>query len=120
MDYFYAASGSATGGLNNPFLKTKYTAPHGRLTLGLDYHYFGLAAAQKDNKGVQLNKYLGSEIDVLADYNLNKITTLELGACWLAATRSMEYAKGITPGTARLNAAWAYLQINIRPDFLEK
>lgn len=120
MDYFYAASGSATGGLNNPFLKTKYTAPHGRLTLGLDYHYFGLAAAQKDNKGAQLNKYLGSEIDVIADYNLNKVTTLELGACWLAASRSMEYAKGITPGTARLNAAWAYLQINIRPDFLEK
>jgi hypothetical protein len=120
MDYFYAGSGSATGGLSNPFLKMKYNSPHGRLTVGVDYHYFGLAAEQKDSKGAPVHKYLGSEVDAIADYNLNKVTTLELGACWLAATHSMEYAKGITPGTARLNAAWAYLQINLRPDFLEK
>ena len=120
MDYFYAGSGSATGGLNNPFLKTKYTSAHGRLTIGVDYHYFGLAAEQKDSKANPVQKYLGSEVDVITNYGLNKITSLELGACWLVATHSMEYAKGITPGTARLNATWAYLQINIRPDFLAK
>jgi Alginate export len=120
MDYFYAGTGSATGGLNNPFLKAKYTSTVGRLVIGLDYHYFGLAADQKDAKGASVNKYLGSELDLITDYSLNKITTLELGLCGLAASHSMEYAKGIAPATARLNAGWAYLQVNIRPDFLSK
>lgn len=120
MDYFYAGTGSATGGLNNPFLKGKYASGNGRLTVELCYHYFGLAADQKDVKGGSVSKYLGSEVDAVANYGLNKITTLELGACALWATHSMEYAKGITPNIARLNASWVYLQLNIRPDFLQK
>ena len=118
MDYFYAGTGSATGGLNNPYLKWKYSAGNGRFSVGLDYHYFGLAGEQKDVKGNAVNKYLGSEIDGIADYNLSKVTSLELGICGMAASSSMEYAKGIAPGTGRLNATWAYLQINIHPDFL--
>ncbi|HWK06007.1 MAG TPA: alginate export family protein [Puia sp.] len=120
MDYFYAGTGSATGGLNNPFLKVKYTSTGSRFNIGLDYHYLALAGEQKDTKGNHVDKYLGSEFDLVTNYNLNKITSLEGGFCWLAATRSMEYAKGITPGTARLNANWAYLQINIRPEFFSK
>lgn len=120
MDYFYAGSGSATGGLNNPFAKAKYTSRNNRLTMELNYHYFGLAAEQKDAKGGPVSRYLGSEADLITDYNLNKITTLELGLCGLSASHSMEYAKGITPGAARLTASWAYLQFNIQPDFLTK
>ncbi|MDR3712533.1 MAG: alginate export family protein [Puia sp.] len=120
MDYFYAASGSATGGLNNPFLKSKYVSTNERLTIGLDYHYFGLAGEQKDVKGAAVRKYLGSEADLIGSYKLNKITQVEAGFCYLAASGSMEYAKTITPGSSRLNATWAYLQINIRPDLLGK
>jgi hypothetical protein len=120
MDYFYAGTGSATGGLNNPFLKGKYTSRNNRLTLELAYHYFALAAAQKDIKGNPASKYLGSEVDLIVNYQLNKVTMLETGLCGLAASRSMEYAKGITAGTARTTATWAYLQLNIRPDFLTK
>jgi hypothetical protein len=120
MDYFYAASGSPAAGLNNPFLKGKYISSGGRFTAELAYHYFAFADDQKDNKGNPLSKYLGSEVDGTFSYGLNKIVNLELGACLMAATSSMEYAKGITPGTARMNAGWAYLQINIRPDFLSK
>jgi hypothetical protein len=120
MDYFYAGTGSAAGGLNNPYARGKYTSPNGRLTLELTYHYFALAAPQKDVKGSGMSRGLGSEVDAIMNYQLNKITTVELGSCALFATQSMEYAKGITPGTARLNAAWTYLQLNIRPDFLTK
>ncbi|HEY4107764.1 alginate export family protein [Puia sp.] len=120
MDYFYAGTGSATGGLNNPFLKGKYVSRNSRLSVELCYHYFGLAAEQKDVKGAVVSKYLGSEVDAVATYGLNKITTLELGACALWATHSMEYAKGITPQAARLNASWVYLQLNLKPDFLQK
>jgi len=120
MDYFYAGTGSATGGLNNPFAKVKYVSRNSRLSVELCYHYFGLAADQKDVKGKEVSRYLGSEVDAIASYGLNKITNLELGACALWATHAMEYAKGITPNTARLNASWAYLQLNIKPDFLTK
>ncbi len=120
MDYFYAGTGSPAGGLSDPFFKIKYSSANKRFTLGADYHYFLLANDQKDIAGQKLDKYLGSEIDVVAGYNLNKITNLELGLSYLSATKSMEYAKGITPGTADKTASWAYLQINIRPDFFSK
>lgn len=120
MDYFYAGTGSATGGLSNPFAKAKYTSGNSRFVLELCYHYFGLAADQKDTKGGKISRYLGSEVDGIADYKLNKFTMLQAGVCGLWATHSMEYAKGITPNTARLNASWIYLQLDIKPDFLQK
>ena len=120
MDYFYAGTGSPTGGLNNPFFKLKYSSTNKRLSIGLDYHYFALANDQKDIAGKKLDRYLGSEIDLITSYNLNKVTNIELGLACLAASETMEYAKGITPGTADKSASWAYLQINIRPDFFSK
>lgn len=114
MDYFYAGTGSATGGLNNPFFKEKYSSRNSRLVMELCYHYFGLAAEQKDVKGNAVSRYLGSEVDGVADYTIYKMTTLEAGLCGLWASSSMEYAKSIAPGTARLNAGWAYLQLNIK------
>jgi hypothetical protein len=120
MDYFYAGTGSATGGLNNPFFKEKYGSRNNRLTIELCYHYFGLAETQKDTKGDALSKYLGSEVDCITDYSLNRITLLEAGLCGLWASRTMEYAKGLVPGSARLNASWFYLQLDIKPDFLTK
>ena len=120
MDYFYAGTGSPAGGLSDPFFKIKYGSANKRLSIGLDYHYFTLANDQKDVSGKKLDKYLGSEFDLITSYNLNKIANVELGLAYLAATKSMEYAKGITQGTANKSASWAYLQINIRPDFFSK
>lgn len=120
MDYFYAGTGSPAGGLSNPFAKIKYSSANRRFSSALDYHFFSLAKDQKDVNGNAIKKYLGSEIDWVNSYALSKVATLELGISYLAATKSMEYAKGITPGTAKLNATWAYLQINIKPEFFSK
>ena len=46
--------------------------------------------------------------------DLIQMTTLEAGICGLWANSSMETAKNIAAGAARLNAAWAYLQLNIK------
>jgi hypothetical protein len=120
MDYFYAGSGSPAGGLSNPFFKIKYNSKNKRLTTGLDYHYFALAENQKDVSGNTLDKYLGSELDFVTSYALNKFTTIDWGFSYMAATHSMEYAKSITPGSARLNPTWSYLMLNIKPEFLFK
>jgi hypothetical protein len=120
MDYFYVATGSPTGGLSDPFAKLRYGSSNKRFTAGLDYHYFLLAKDQKDVNGNAIDKYLGSEFDFVTTYSLNKFASLEWAFCVMAATRSMEYAKGIAPGTAQLTGTWSYLMISIRPEFLFK
>ena len=118
MDYFYAGTGSPTGGLSNVYLKNKYASANKRFTAALDYHYFRLAEDQKDQAGKPVDKYLGSEVDLVASYALNKLTAIEWGFSIMAASNSMEYAKSIAPGTANLTGTWSYVMINIKPELL--
>ncbi|MDT3405271.1 alginate export family protein [Mucilaginibacter terrae] len=120
MDYFYAPTGSPTGGLNNPYAKIKYASANKRLSAELANHYFLLAANQKDIAGAAFDKYLGTEFDLTTAYRLNKFALASLGVSYMAATHSMEYAKNITPGTSALHPVWAYVQLNITPEFLVK
>lgn len=120
MDYFYVATGSPAGGLSNPFARIRYMGSNKRFTAGLDYHYFSLAKDQLDISGNKIDKYLGSEFDFVTSYMLSKCVNLEWGFSVMAASRSMEYAKTITPGSASLTGTWSYLMINIRPEFLIK
>jgi hypothetical protein len=120
MDYFYAGSGSPIGGLSDPYLKVKYTSANQRFSTELANHYFYLADEQKDVNGSPVNKFLGTEFDSTTDYKLNTFTTVELGFSYMAATSSMEYAKNLAPGSSKLSPVWAYLQFNIRPEFLNK
>jgi hypothetical protein len=120
LDYFYAGSGSPTGGLSNPYLKVKYTSPNQRFSTELASQFFYLAAEQRDVSGNPVNKYLGTEFDSTTDYKLNTFTMVELGLSYMAATSSMEYAKNLAPGSSKLSPVWAYLQFNIQPAFLNK
>ncbi|MGZ8525847.1 MAG: alginate export family protein [Chitinophagaceae bacterium] len=120
MDYFYVGTGSPTGGLSDPFFKIKYASKNKRFSAGLDYHYFSLAKDQKDINGNAIDKYLGSEFDLVTTYAFNKMTSVEWGFSAMAATKSMEYAKGIIPNTANLTGTWSYLMIAIKPEFLFK
>src|SRR5436190_682156 len=120
MDYFYVGTGSPAGGLNNFYLKAKYTG--NALTLGLDYHNFGLNQGMKKADGSAVSKNLGNEFDFVANYNLNKFTNLELGYSLMKATSSMPFAKGqattdVAASTFNKTGNWCYLMINFRPDF---
>lgn len=120
MDFFYSSTGSAPGGLIDPHFKIQYNSENKRLVLALKYHYFSLAGKMKDNTNNMLPSKLGSEIDAVLIYTLNKITTLEWGGSLLFANKTMEYAKGISPGTSKLNGQWTFLQLNIKPFFVLK
>ncbi|HSZ71471.1 MAG TPA: alginate export family protein [Cytophagaceae bacterium] len=122
MDFFYAGTGSPVAGLQNAFLKMKYAAKD--LFITVDAHQFW-TAAQSANRidGGNLNKALGTEIDIVLNYNVNKFVNLELGYSTMFATSSLEYVKtelagAPTQNATRHNAQWAYLMLNIRPDFL--
>lgn len=121
MDYFYAGTGSPAGGLQDAFLKFKYMGS--RLTTGLDIHYLALAASTYNKMadvpaGTLLSAKLGMEYDFLANYALNKFTNVEFGYSIMSGTNSLEYAKQGTMDQKNKVGTWAYLMINIRPDFL--
>ena len=120
MDYFYVGTNSPAGGLNNGYLKAKYTS--NALTFGVDYHSFALNKATTKGDGTLVGTDLGNEVDFLLNYNMNKFTNIELGYSVMMATDNMTFAKGqATTDAAAKNfdktGTWLYLMINIRPDF---
>ena len=123
MDYFYVGTNSPAGGLNNGYLKAKYTG--NMLTFGVDYHAFSLNKATTKGDGTLIGTDLGNEIDFLLNYNMNKFTNLELGYSIMMATDNMTFAKGqattdAAAATFSKTGTWLYLMINIRPDFFYK
>jgi hypothetical protein len=120
MDYFYVGTNSPAGGLNNGYLKAKYTG--NTLTFGVDYHTFALNKATTKADGTLIGTDLGNEIDFLLNYNMNKFTNIELGYSVMMATDNMPFAKGqattdVAAKTFDKTGTWLYLMINIRPDF---
>ncbi|MCG7855815.1 alginate export family protein [Flavihumibacter sediminis] len=120
MDYFYAGTGSPAGGLNNIYLKSKYAGAGKRFSASLDYHWFALLGRQFDKQGASLRKYLGSEIDFVTTYSVNKYASVEWGLALMAAGKSMAYAKGIDPANARNTASWSNLTLHIKPEHIFK
>ncbi|GAB3318983.1 hypothetical protein GCM10027299_11140 [Larkinella ripae] len=120
LDYFYVGTGSPVGGLKDAFLKFKYAGK--RLTTALDVHYFALAATTYNKMpdapaGAKLDSRLGIEYDFTATYSLNKFTTIEAGYALMNGTNTLEYTKQGTMNQKARLGTWAYLMINIRPDF---
>ncbi len=123
MDYFYAGTGSAAGGLNNPFLRVKYT--NNALTLGIDYHHFSLNKDMAKADGSTIGKNLGNEIDLGMNYTISRVTNIELGYSTMFATSNMAFAKGqaVTDAAAdnyRKTGNWFYASLKFMPDFLYK
>lgn len=123
MDYFYVASGFGKGGLINYFFKTKYK-PKDNLTVTLDIHGFSAANKLSDGKGGTLSPYLGTEIDLVANYSLTKLISIEAGYSTMLAKTTMasKTVKGVGADIKNpdLSAQWAYIMIAIRPNFLAK
>lgn len=115
MDFFYAGTGSPAAGLKNYYVKTKYTG--GKFFLAADYHHFSIANALAASS----RRSLGDELDLTAGYTLNKFTVVELGYSIMKATSAMSPAKGQAATTLYdKTPKWAYLMINIKPDFLQQ
>ncbi|MFY7899689.1 MAG: alginate export family protein, partial [Chitinophagaceae bacterium] len=121
MDYFYVGTGSPAGGLSNAYFKVKYAS--NMLSLGVDYHHFALHNNMKKADGTTIKKSLGSEIDFLLNYNMNKFTNIELGYSLMFASHSMPFAKAqattdAIANTYKKTGTWLYAMIKFSPDFL--
>jgi hypothetical protein len=115
MDYFYVGTGSAAGGLNNPYLKVKYTAKS--LTAGIDLHNFAL--------NQDMYKADGKEADLLVSYRMNRFTSIEMGYSIMKATRNMPLAKSqasdeLSADAYRKTGTWFYAMFRFTPEFFSK
>ena len=111
MDYFYVASGFGNKGLQDYYIKTRLKSGK-RWAFTGDVHEFYSAAAIAG-----MSKQFGTEADVTANYTLTKMVGLEAGYShfWNTNTLTSPAVKNIR--NAASNSNWAYLSVNIRPEW---
>jgi hypothetical protein len=117
MDYFYAANGFGKQGLLNYFLKAKYNAKD-NLTFFAELHGFEAANTLSNGAGGAQDSYLGTELDLKMSYNFTKMINIEAGYSFMKATNSMASAAVKNVANANLSPQWAYVALNIKPNFL--
>jgi hypothetical protein len=118
MDYFYAASGFGNKGLTDYYLKSRYKASE-NLSFTADLHQFASASDIHDVNDNKLSRNFGTEADVTCNYNLTKMIGFEAGYSHFFSTHSLASISVKNVPNAQSNNNWAYLSINIRPEFLK-
>ncbi|QHT66939.1 alginate export family protein [Rhodocytophaga rosea] len=119
MDYFYVADGFGKNGLVDYYLRGRYKAS-AKLLISVDAHQFTASNKVLSGDGIELDRNFGTELDLIATYNLTKIITIEGGYSNFFATPTLASSGVKNVANADLQANWAYLMINIKPDFLNK
>lgn len=119
MDYFYVASGFGNKGLHDAYVKTKYKASS-KLVLTADGHAFRSASTVPATDNTSMNRYLGTEVDLVAAYTLTPVIGFEAGYSHYFSTNTLTSPTVKNVADAKSNANWAYLSINIKPTFLVK
>lgn len=112
MDYFYA-SGFINGlnpGLWDNQIKVAYKASP-KVNLSLAYHYFSITSDLTVDKK-DLDRGLGSEIDLQVDWQIMKDVKLSAGYSTMFGTSTMEAVKG---GSKDSWQDWGWLSLNINP-----
>jgi hypothetical protein len=115
MDYFYAANGFGKNGLVDYYLKSRFK-PTDRFLFSLDAHQFNSAATVTGYS----TKNLGQEIDLIVNYALTKQINFEAGYAHYFVTSLLTSPLVKNVPDAKSSANWAYVMINIKPEFLFK
>ncbi len=124
MDLFSSSvSTGNTAGLTDLYFKATLTL-HEKVYIEATYRIFGLAqgalpATVKkagDLPYVEVNKSLGSELDLMAVYRPHKSIEFNAAYCFFMPTSTMETLNGLKSGTSKF-AQYAYLMITYKPTF---
>jgi hypothetical protein len=118
MDYFYAANGFGNKGLSDIYIKSKIKAGNA-VMLTADVHQFAAGSDVHDNSNNKLSRNFGTEADITCNYTLTKMISFEAGYShfWSTATLSSANVKNVAH--AQSNNNWAYLMVNIKPEFFK-
>jgi hypothetical protein len=108
MDYFFVSNHNNSVGLQDAYLKAG--TGFGNLTIGADLHLFQSAALI----AADASKYLGTELDLVLTWKLDKVVNVGAGYSHMFAGESMELIKG---GSADVMQNWAWIMITVKPTF---
>lgn len=110
MDYFYVGNHIGSVGLNDVYLKYKYTK--NKFGLKADLHYFAAAA----EIAADADSYLGTELDLAISWAVKPMAKISVGYSTLFAGDSMELLKG---GDSSVGQHWAYIMLSVTPAFIK-
>jgi hypothetical protein len=112
MDYFYVGNHKNTVGLQDVFLKFNYASDKWKFSA--TPHMFMTAADVTDplNATKTMDSYLGTEIDLVASYQLHKNIGVSAGYSQMFGSKTLEVLKA---GNKGLDNNWAFVMININP-----
>ena len=114
MDYFYVGNHINSVGLLDvnatiAYKKNKFSAK-------LIPHMFSAAATVVDDTGNKMSNGLGTELDLVLNYNWTKDVSFQAGYSHLFATETMEVLKG---GNRNANNNWAWAMITVKPSLFK-
>jgi len=120
MDYFYAGSGFGNGGLTDYYLKSKWKISD-RYLLTADIHQFFSDSKITDplHPGSS-NSNFGQELDLVAVFNWSKDISLEGGYSHFFTTSLLSSPSVKNISNPQSGANWAYIMINIKPEYFFK
>lgn len=112
MDYFYASAfvNGYNPGLSDTYLGIVFKASP-KVNLSVNYHQF-LTTSTVVYKGEDMNKNLGSEIDLQVDWNIMKDVRRLAGYSTMLGTKTMQAVKGGNPSHWQ---DWGWVSVNINP-----
>ena len=113
MDFFYVGETPAFG-LNDVYVKTVFKTGEKSKLIAFG-HVFSTNQDTMNSESQEVGGYLGSEIDLLFDYQVAKAFNLKLGYSAFFADELFETFKAGDSGS--LNN-WAWLQLTFKPKFL--
>ncbi|MBN1252901.1 MAG: alginate export family protein [Bacteroidales bacterium] len=114
LNYFLTSGSTKNGGLVNPFVKLglKFKEKH---SLTAYYHMFQLAQDVVNPTTTEVyDKNLGSEIDIMYKYKLNKEIQIEAGYHTAFVSETLEAFKGVAAGESE-TPQWFWLSITFKP-----
>lgn len=125
MDYFYAGNAHGSVGLQDIYVNLKYKGE--KYWVGADVHLFSAAAGvldKIDSTGIhELDKNLGTEIDLTFNYAFSKQFAIQCGYSHYLHTEAIAKLKGVLDyqgkGYTGNTANWAYIMLVFKPDFIK-
>ncbi|WP_421873504.1 alginate export family protein [Marinoscillum sp.] len=110
MDYFYVGPANGSVGVTDIYLKTSFNLAGGALKANI--HEFMTGSTQLDTEGNELNKAMGTEVDLVFVKKLKGGVVWNLGYSQMFATDTMEALRG---GDKSALQCWAWTMITFKP-----
>ena len=111
MDYFYVGNHSNSVGLMDIHIPVHYKRD--AYSFSLIPHFFSAAAAIADPEAPEkeMERYLGTEIDLMFAYRLSAEASISCGLSLLQSTDALKALKGGEEKTA----SWGWVMLDIKP-----